>query len=443
MVGPGLQLTDACSGRRLGAVDDLVGEVLDVVQAVLIAQRQQPLRTDLAGRHLRVEVAGHVVGLADVGQDELPDVVVALATPHQLDDRDPQTLFEHVATAGADAVAADVGVVDGGAEQRDDPAAAPDRDEHRHVEQLARRLVRIVGDQDVALLQGVERVLLQDVDDRHGQAVDVPRRSGDRLGDHAPAAVEHGVREVAGFAHDRAERRALQRAGLLVHRGDEALPADLEFDRVEGPSHRAAPFVGSDSLRVAIMLPSAPTSTFQPGRTTAVVSRSSTMAGPLNRSPAPSSLRRYTGVSMASIARPNTTGRVRNGCAPVPAATGLGSTGSASAEIASRQVTISTGTSGIVSPKMRRYSVSNAASTAASSRVQAGSLGDPDRDLVALAGVAGVEPVPVAHRVGARSGGGEHAAALGPQVLEHRIAFGGVDGVQPSGHGPGEVDAHG
>ncbi len=59
-----------------------------------------------------------------------------------LHDRDPQTLFEHVATTGADAVAADVGVVDGGAEQGDDPAVAPHRHEHRDVEQLARRLVR-------------------------------------------------------------------------------------------------------------------------------------------------------------------------------------------------------------------------------------------------------------------------------------------------------------
>ena len=131
VVGAGRELLDAGAGRRLGAADDLVGEVLDVVEAVLVAQRSEPLRTDLAGRHLGVEVAGHVVGLADVGEDELPHVVVALAAPHQLDDRDPQTLLEHVATTGTDAVAADVGVVDGGSEQGDHaarcarPARAP------------------------------------------------------------------------------------------------------------------------------------------------------------------------------------------------------------------------------------------------------------------------------------------------------------------------------
>ena len=83
----------------------------------------QPLGPDLTRRHLGVEVAGHVVGLTDVGEDELPHVVVALACHHQPADRDPQALLEHVAAAGADAVAADVGVVDRRAEEGDHPAA--------------------------------------------------------------------------------------------------------------------------------------------------------------------------------------------------------------------------------------------------------------------------------------------------------------------------------
>ena len=73
------EFADAGAGRRLGAADDLVGEVLDVVEPVLVAQRGEPLRADLARGHLGVQVAGHVVGLADVGEDELPHVGVALA----------------------------------------------------------------------------------------------------------------------------------------------------------------------------------------------------------------------------------------------------------------------------------------------------------------------------------------------------------------------------
>ena len=61
-----------------------------------------------------------------------------------------------------------------------------------------------------------------------------PGCAGDGLGDHPPAAVEHGVGEVAGLAHDRAEGRALQRLGLLVDGGDQALPEDLQLDGIEG-----------------------------------------------------------------------------------------------------------------------------------------------------------------------------------------------------------------
>ena len=124
----------------------------------------QALGADLARRHLGVQVAGHVVGLADVGEDEPPHVVVALAAPHQLDDRDPEPFLEHVAAAGADAVAADVGVVDRRAEEGDQPAVAPHRHEHGDVEQLAGGLVRVVGDQHVAGLERVDRVLVEDVD---------------------------------------------------------------------------------------------------------------------------------------------------------------------------------------------------------------------------------------------------------------------------------------
>ena len=77
----------------------------------------------------------------------------------QLADGDPEPLLEHVPATGADAVAADVGVVDRRAEEGDDPLALEHRDEHGDVEELAGRLVRVVGDQHVAGHQRVGRVL--------------------------------------------------------------------------------------------------------------------------------------------------------------------------------------------------------------------------------------------------------------------------------------------
>ena len=197
-----------------------------------------------------------MVGLAHVGEDELPHVVVALAGVHQLADRDPQALFEHVAGAGADAVAADVGVVDRRAEEGDHLAAAEHGVQHGDVEQLAGRLVRIVGDQHVALDQRVGRVLVEDRGRRPGERVDVAGRAGDGLGDHPAAPVEHRVGEVAGLAHDGRERGPLQRPGLLVDRGDQALPQHLELDRIERPVMM---------LLSATSEPSAATSTAQPG----------------------------------------------------------------------------------------------------------------------------------------------------------------------------------
>ncbi len=77
--GAGRQGADRSAGGLLRAADDLVGQVLDVVEPVGVHQRGEALRADLRRGPLGVQVAGHVVGLAHVGEDEPPHVVVALA----------------------------------------------------------------------------------------------------------------------------------------------------------------------------------------------------------------------------------------------------------------------------------------------------------------------------------------------------------------------------
>ena len=75
----------------------------------------------------------------------------------ELQRRDPQAFLMHVARAGADAVAADVGVVDGRADIADQPLASEDRRQHGDVEEVAGRHPRVVGDDDVAGLEVVVR----------------------------------------------------------------------------------------------------------------------------------------------------------------------------------------------------------------------------------------------------------------------------------------------
>ena len=155
------KLADTGPGGNLGAGDDLVGQCLDVVEVVTVAQRPQPLRPNFAGRHLGVEVTGHVIWLANVGEDELPYIGVALAGDHEPADGYPEALFEHVTAACANAVTAHIGVVDGGAEERNDPPVVKDGIEHGHVEQLTRGFVGIVGDQYVTLDEGVGGELVE------------------------------------------------------------------------------------------------------------------------------------------------------------------------------------------------------------------------------------------------------------------------------------------
>src|SRR3954452_22508377 len=307
---------------------------------MLRAQAQQALRANLTRRHLGVQVTRHVVGLADVAEDESPHVVVAFAGLHELADRDPQAFLEDVARPGTDAVSADISVVDGRSEERDRLAVAEDRIQDGDVEQLPRCLVGIVGDQHVATDQRQRRILLQHRGRGAGERVDVPGGTGDGLGDHASPLVEDGVGEIAGFAHDRGEGGALQRPRLLVDRGDEALPQHLELDRIE--CHQL--------LLSATSEPSVATSTTHPGLITAVVSRSSTIARPTRRWPRPRSARRYTGVSRASAIRSNRTLRTVRGSPLVSPTSTIGSTVSGLAYADKRHVTASTVTSGIVRP---------------------------------------------------------------------------------------------
>jgi hypothetical protein len=64
-----------------------------------------------------------------------------------------------------------------------------------------------------------------------GHGVDVARRAGYRLGQHAAVEVEDAGGDIAAFTHDGAEARAHQCLGLFLDDGEQAVPHDLPFDR--------------------------------------------------------------------------------------------------------------------------------------------------------------------------------------------------------------------
>ena len=142
----------------------------------------------------------------------------------------------HVAGAGADAVAADVGVVDGRADIGEDAVAVEDRRQHGDVEEVPGRQPGIVGDDHVAGLE----IVGEDANEMRAgnrQRIDVAGRAGVGLRHHAAAPVEQRAGEVAGLAHHRAEGDALQRLGALGDDADQVGPQDFELDAV----HRLIP----------------------------------------------------------------------------------------------------------------------------------------------------------------------------------------------------------
>ena len=67
--------------------------------------------------------------------------------------------------------------------------------------------------------------------DRLGHGIDVARRARHGLRQHTPLEVEHTGREVATFAHDRAEGRTQQHLRLLFDHRDQPVPHDLQIDQ--------------------------------------------------------------------------------------------------------------------------------------------------------------------------------------------------------------------
>src|SRR5213593_2870804 len=169
---------------------------------------------------------------------------------------------------------------------------------------MARREPGVVRDQDVARPERLERARGQEVLHRERHGVDVAGGARHRLGDHEAAAVEDASREIARLAHDRGEGRPLERRSLLVDDADEAVPADLEGNRVywsggreagfdRGWPERGAPWLRTPGLprRAAsrrhgaistMRARPASTRARPPGPITAVDSRSSTIAGPVS-----------------------------------------------------------------------------------------------------------------------------------------------------------------
>ncbi len=224
---------DGLAQGAFGAGDDLVGEGVDALQPELVHHRQQRAAADVVAGGLGVEVADCLVREADVGADDFQQLVVRLAAGEEFRHGDAQALLENLVRFAGEDLAADVGGVAEVAEVGDDLAVAEDRGEDGEVVELAGGHPGVVGDEDVAVGQGVWRVGGEEMANAGGHGVDVAGGAGQRLGHHLAAGVEDAAGQVLRFAHDGAEGGAHQGRLLLVGNGEEAVPEDLEGDGVE------------------------------------------------------------------------------------------------------------------------------------------------------------------------------------------------------------------
>ncbi len=195
-------------------------------------ETEESLGSHAPARNLSGEITEDGVGSPHVVPDDLMESLVRLSRLIQFEDRDPESFLVHVPRAGADPVAADVGVMDGRSEVGDHPAAMEDGGENRDVEEMARGEPGVVDDEDVSRLELLRGIAGDDLAARLRESVDMAGSAGYGLGHHPPLGIEDRRREVACLAHDGTEGDALERARLLAHDADEVAPENLELDRV-------------------------------------------------------------------------------------------------------------------------------------------------------------------------------------------------------------------
>jgi hypothetical protein len=229
-VGPGL---DAVAHEGLRAPVDLARQGVEVGEPLVLEELPQPPRAHLMRPHDRPQVAQHHLGDAAVAADHLEQQRVLAPRLVELGRGHPHALREHVRRHDVAGVAAHVGDVGDGAQDRHHAAAVEHRRQHEVVRQVAVADPGVVGDQHVAGSELVERVAPQDRPrgprDRDAEV----GRAEARLAQGGAARIEQDAGEVAALADDRREGRLHRRGIDLVHDRDEPLPLDLQVDRAD------------------------------------------------------------------------------------------------------------------------------------------------------------------------------------------------------------------
>ncbi len=226
-------LLDLAAQHPLRVVHPVVRGAHDDLDAVAVDEPQEALASELARGEHRVHVAAvHRLG-ADVVEDHPVEVLVQLAAAVPAQRVVELRLGVHVERVGVDAGerAADVEHVGGDGREAEQLALVEDRHRHGDVRRVRGAEVRVVVDDDVALLElALEPV--QEAADVPGQRADVHRRRVG-LAQLAALRVEDAGAEVLGLADDRRVAHAEEDARHLLRDGVEGAAEHAERDRID------------------------------------------------------------------------------------------------------------------------------------------------------------------------------------------------------------------
>ena len=133
-IGAVRQRADRIAHRGLGTALQHTGERLEVVDAVLAHEGDEPLSADRIGGHERMDVAEHLRRIADVLGDQREQVLVGHALAMKLHGRDLQAFLVDLPGLERILGAADIADVPDRADEPDQAVVVEHRREHRDVE---------------------------------------------------------------------------------------------------------------------------------------------------------------------------------------------------------------------------------------------------------------------------------------------------------------------
>jgi hypothetical protein len=231
-VGPVRDPRDSRAHAALGARDDLVGQAVQRVQA-LVAQHLDDLPgADMVGRDLGADVAGHLLRGAHVPADHAQHVLVEPAGPVQAGERDEEAFLVHFAVVRGHAPP-DVRVVKDAGRERHRPVFEKDRAQHADIVQVPGQQPGVVHDEDVSRPVVVERNGGDDFLHPQRHRTGLPRSAERSLDELLAAAVGEHAGVVVRVAQQAGKGRARHGGIGLVHDRHQPPPEDLERDGVE------------------------------------------------------------------------------------------------------------------------------------------------------------------------------------------------------------------